>query len=153
MWLGLTSCMYFLSLLYCSISNKSHVQTILVIVICFHQMFHISPFLSETTKKIVWLCLWCFTCYFWDTRVIDFLPYHISTASASMLILSAVAVYSSPCQVKPKTKIDICCFSVKHAVFRSKSKDWFSQNQIYESKWSDMSTRWQLFQWTVTIKI
>jgi hypothetical protein len=53
MWLGLTSCMYFFSLLYCSISNKSHVQTILVIVICFHQMFHISPFLSETTKKIV----------------------------------------------------------------------------------------------------
>jgi hypothetical protein len=35
------------------LSNKSHVQTILVIVICFHQMFHISSFLSETTKKIV----------------------------------------------------------------------------------------------------
>ena len=69
MWLGLTSCMYFFSLLYCSISNKSHVQTILVIVICFHQIFHISSFLLETTKKIVWLYLWCFTCYFWDTRV------------------------------------------------------------------------------------
>jgi hypothetical protein len=28
-------------------------NSILVIVICFHQMFHISSFLSETTKKIV----------------------------------------------------------------------------------------------------
>jgi hypothetical protein len=38
-------------------------------------------------------------------------------------------------QVKPDYKIVIfCCFSIKHAVFWSKSKDWFSQNQVYESK-------------------
>jgi hypothetical protein len=104
-------------------------------------------------QQIVWLCLWCFACYFWDTRVFDLIPYHISTTSASMLTSSAVVRGIKPLSGQTKDhKIGICRFSVKHAVFRSKSKDWFSQNQVYESKWSDMSTRW-LFQWTGTIKI
>jgi hypothetical protein len=100
------------------------------------------------------MCLWCFACYFWDTRVFDLIPYHISTTSASMLTSSAVVRGIKPLSGQTKDhKIGICRFSVKHAVFRSKSKGWFSQNQVYESKWSDMSTRWLLFQWTGTIKI
>ena len=47
----------------------------------------------------------------------------------------------------------ICCFSAKHAVLRSKSKDWLARKQNNVSKWSDMSTRVLLFQWASTIKI
>ena len=36
---------------------------------------------------------------------------------------------SSPVQVKPDYKIGICCLSTKHAVLRSKSKDWLAGNQ------------------------
>ena len=47
-------------------------------------------------------------------------------------------------------KVGICYFSAKHAAWRRKSKDW-NQNNV--SEWSDMSTRWLLFQWANTIKI
>ena len=43
-------------------------------------------------------------------------------------------------------KIGICCFSAKHAVLRSKSKDWLAWNQNNVSEWSDMATRGLLFQ-------
>ena len=43
-------------------------------------------------------------------------------------------------------KIDICCFSAKHAALRRKSKDWMAQNQNNVSEWSDMSTHGLLFQ-------
>ena len=43
-------------------------------------------------------------------------------------------------------KIDICCFSAKHAALRRKSKDWLAQNQSNVSEWSDMSTHGLLFQ-------
>ena len=43
-------------------------------------------------------------------------------------------------------KIDICCFSAKHAALRRKSKDWLVQNRNNVSEWSDMSTRGLLFQ-------
>ena len=43
-------------------------------------------------------------------------------------------------------KIGICCFSVKHAALRSKSKDWFARNQNNVSERSDMSSRGLLFQ-------
>ena len=49
-------------------------------------------------------------------------------------------------------KIGICCFSVKHAALRRKSKDWLSRNQNNVSEWSDMSTHGLLFQWASTIK-
>jgi hypothetical protein len=42
-------------------------------------------------------------------------------------------------------KIDICCFSAKHAALRSKSKDWLARNQNNVSEWSSMSTRGLLF--------
>jgi hypothetical protein len=43
-------------------------------------------------------------------------------------------------------KIGICCFSAKHAVLRSKSKDWLAGNQDNVSEWGDMSFRCLLFQ-------
>ena len=38
-------------------------------------------------------------------------------------------------------KIGLCCFSVKHAALRRKSKDWLAQNQNNVSEWGDMSIR------------
>jgi hypothetical protein len=43
-------------------------------------------------------------------------------------------------------EIGICCFSVKHAALRRKSKDWLARYQNNVSEWSDMSTRRLLFQ-------
>ena len=43
-------------------------------------------------------------------------------------------------------KIDICCFSAKHAVLRRKNKDWLARNQDDMFEWSDMSTHRLLFQ-------
>ena len=37
-------------------------------------------------------------------------------------------------------KIDICCFSAKHAALRRKSKDWLALNQDNVSEWCDMSS-------------
>ena len=48
-------------------------------------------------------------------------------------------------------KIDIYCFSAKHAALRSKSKDWLLRNQNVSDS-SDMSTSGLLFQWASTIK-
>jgi hypothetical protein len=48
-------------------------------------------------------------------------------------------------------KIDIYCFSAKHAALRSKSKDWLLRNQNVSDS-SDMSTCGLLFQWASTIK-
>ena len=45
-----------------------------------------------------------------------------------------------PGQIKDY-KIGICCFSVKHAALRRKSKDSLPRNQNNVSEWSDMSTR------------
>jgi hypothetical protein len=42
-------------------------------------------------------------------------------------------------------KIGMCCFSAKHAVLRSKSKDWLILNQNNVSEWSDISTHGLLF--------
>ena len=50
-------------------------------------------------------------------------------------------------------KINMCCFSAKHAALRRKSKDWLARNQTNVSEWSDMSTRGLLFQWASTINI
>ena len=36
-------------------------------------------------------------------------------------------------------KICICCFSAKHAAFRSKSKNWLVRNQDNVSEWGDIS--------------
>ena len=56
------------------------------------------------------------------------------------------------CQIKDY-EMGSCCFSTKNAVLRSKSTDWFAQNQDNVSEWSDMYTHTLLFQWARTIKI
>jgi hypothetical protein len=43
-------------------------------------------------------------------------------------------------------QIRICCFSIKHAALRRKSKGWLSQIQDNVSAQGDMSTRGLLFQ-------
>jgi hypothetical protein len=43
-------------------------------------------------------------------------------------------------------RIDMCCFSAKHAAVRRKNKDWLARNQNNVSEWSDMSTLKLLFQ-------
>ena len=43
-------------------------------------------------------------------------------------------------------KIDMCCFSVKHAALRRKSKDRLAWNQDNVSEWDDMSICGLLFQ-------
>ena len=50
-------------------------------------------------------------------------------------------------------KIDICCFSTKHAALRRKSKNWLARNQDNVSELGDMSICWLLFLWARTIKI
>ena len=42
-------------------------------------------------------------------------------------------------------QIGICCFSTKHAVFRSNSKDWLTRNQDNVFEWSDISAHKLLF--------
>ena len=42
--------------------------------------------------------------------------------------------------------IGICCFSAKHAVLRTKSKDWLARNQDNVSEWVNMSIGGLLFQ-------
>ena len=39
----------------------------------------------------------------------------------------------------------ICCFSVKNAALRKKSKDWLARNQDNVSEWGDISIRRLLF--------
>ena len=43
-------------------------------------------------------------------------------------------------------KIGICCFSAKHALLGSKSKDWLDRDRVNLSEWNCMSTRELLFQ-------
>ena len=60
----------------------------------------------------------------------------------SVLASSVVDWGSSPDLVKQKDyKIDICCFSAKHAALRRNSKDWFAWNQDNVSEYGDMSIR------------
>ena len=72
----------------------------------------------------------------------------------SMLASSAVDRGFEPQSGHTKDyKIDICCFSGKHAALRRKSKDWLARNQDNVSEWGYMSLRGLLFQWASIIKI
>jgi len=60
-----------------------------------------------------------------------------------------VSVFASSAVDRGQTKdfkIGICCFSVKHAALRRKSKDWLARNQDNVAECGDMSTRGLLFQ-------
>ena len=72
---------------------------------------------------------------------------HISGVMVSVLSSNAVDRGFEPRSDKTKDyKIGMCCFSVKHAALRSKSKDWLARNQNNVSEWSDMPTRGLLSQ-------
>jgi hypothetical protein len=65
----------------------------------------------------------------------------------SVLTSSAVDPGFEPRSDQTKDyKIDICCFSAKHAALRRKNKDWLAQNQDNVSEWSDMSIYGLMFQ-------
>jgi hypothetical protein len=65
----------------------------------------------------------------------------------SVLISSAVDRGFEPQSDQTKDyKIGICCFCVRHAALKRKSKDWLARNQNNVSEWSDRSTRGLLFQ-------
>jgi len=67
---------------------------------------------------------------------------HICGVMIILLIFSEVNHGSKPQSGQTKDiKIGICCFSVKHAALRRKSKDWLARSQNNVSEWSDMSTR------------
>jgi hypothetical protein len=71
----------------------------------------------------------------------------INCVMVSMLASSAVDCGFEPRSGQTKDyKIDICCFSGKHAALRRKSKDWLARNQDNVSEWGDMSIRGLLFQ-------
>ena len=58
-----------------------------------------------------------------------------------MLALSAVDQGFECHSSKTKDRKNcICCFFAKHAVLKSKNKDWLAWNQDSNSEWSDMST-------------
>ena len=65
----------------------------------------------------------------------------------SVLALSAVDRGFEPQWGQTKDyKICICCFSIKDAALRRKSKDWLARNQDNVSEWGDMSIHGLLFQ-------
>ena len=79
---------------------------------------------------------------------------HIGGVMVSVLASSVVDRGFKPRLGHTKDyKIGMCCFSAKHAALRRKSKNWLARNRNNVSEWSDISTRWLLFQWTSTIKI
>ena len=68
--------------------------------------------------------------------------HRIGAVMVSVLASSAVDRGFEPQSGQTKDyKIDICCFSAKHAALRRKSKDWLARNQNNVSEWSDISTR------------
>jgi hypothetical protein len=73
--------------------------------------------------------------------------HRIGGVMVSVLTLSAVDRGFEARSVQTKDyKIDMCCFSAKHAALRRESKDWLARNQNNVSEWSDISTRILLFQ-------
>ena len=79
---------------------------------------------------------------------------NIGGLMVSVLASSAVDRWFEPWSGQAKDyQIGICCFSVKHAALRRKSKDWLAQNQDNVSEWGDMSIPGLLFQWASSIKI
>ena len=60
----------------------------------------------------------------------------------SVFVSSVVDCEFEPWSVQTKYyKIGVCCFSAKHAVLVSNSKDLLAQNQVSVSEWSYISTR------------
>ena len=65
---------------------------------------------------------------------------HISCVMVSVLASSGVDSGSEPLSGHTKDyKIGICCFSLKHAAKRRKSKDWMARDQDNVSEWGYVS--------------
>ena len=80
--------------------------------------------------------------------------YQMSGVLVSVLTTSVVyrGFEFRSCRTKDY-KIDICCFSAKHTISRSKNKDWLARNKDNVSEWGVMCTHGLLLQWSSTIKI
>jgi hypothetical protein len=65
---------------------------------------------------------------------------HYTTPNGMLLYGSVSSRKKSPCRIKPDYKTGLFCFSTKHTVLRSKSKDWLAQEQDNVYEWSDMFT-------------
>jgi hypothetical protein len=82
--------------------------------------------------------------------------YHICFVFIFSSILSHLVLdcgYESRSGQTKDYKLDICCFSAKHAELRRKSTDCLALNQDNVSEWDNVFTQGLFFQWTSTIKI
>ena len=71
--------------------------------------------------------------------------YRICGVMVSVLTSSVVDRQFEPRSDQTKDyEIGICCFSVKYAALRRKSKNWLARINV--SEWSDMSTHGLFFQ-------
>ena len=71
-----------------------------------------------------------------------------------MVSLFALSTVDREFDLKLKMiQIDICCFSAKHAILRSKSEVGLVRNQDNVPEWSGMYTRGLFFRWTSAINI
>ena len=71
---------------------------------------------------------------------------HIGDVMVSVFTSSAVdSGFEIRSSQSKDYKIGICCFSAKHKILRTKSKDWLARNQDNVSEWSDMSTHAMIF--------
>ena len=82
------------------------------------------------------------------------IPHRIGGIMVSVVTSSAVdRGFKSRSGQSKDYRIGICCFSAKHTVLRTKSKDQFAWNLDNVSEWGGMPTHRLLFQCTSTIKI
>jgi hypothetical protein len=71
-----------------------------------------------------------------------FLCVYIVRTASIVLVLSAVDRGFAPLSDQTKDNIiGVCCFSAKHALLRSKSKEWLDRNRNNVTEWRVVSTR------------
>ena len=109
----------------------------------------------RVARSLVFCVVFCRSLFvFWPLFCLSFDWQLLNCQIVSMFALSAVDRGFEPrsCQTKDY-KIDLCCFSAKHAALTSKNNDWLlDRNQYNVSEWSDLSICGMLFQWPIIIK-
>ena len=104
--------------------------------------------LIQTVKHDNIYLIWC------HVFILFMLWNHIGGVMVSVLASSAVDRGFEPRSGQTKNyKISICCFSVKSAAVKKKSKDWLAWNRNNVPNWNEMCTRGLLFQWASTTEI
>ena len=102
---------------------------------------------NKTCQQIITVCIV-------QKLVSVFLINCICGAMVSMITSSSIDRGFEPWFDQTKDyKIGICCFFPKHAVLRSKSKDWLARNLDIVFKCGDMSIRRLLFEGVSRYKI